>query len=288
MSSPLSAGEENAIKVAPLCGIDIYIHAFFPYYAVYTVLVGLPAYGASGLPVGPYLLFQVVAVTVLFATVLVHEFGHSFMAIYLGGQVPKILLWPFGGLAYCNFSREVKNQLAVSCAGPAVHFPLFGLWFLLWKFTAQCSTDITDIFRGLYSFDDCLWDDILIQAMFLQVMLFLFNVFLPIYPLDGGKIFICLLAICCEFNVNTLAKLSIGISSILGGALLFLAFWTRNTMMGFLCIWLLYQVYNMYTCLQAGQIANHPLFENLPGGRLNPNVVKRRDNMGVYNRVEPC
>ena len=64
--------------------------------------------------------------------VLIHELGHSYMAIYVGGTVSKILLWPFGGLAYCGFHRDYKRQLAVSLAGPIVHIPLFLMFYGIW------------------------------------------------------------------------------------------------------------------------------------------------------------
>jgi hypothetical protein len=54
------------------------------------------------------------------------------MAIYVGGTVSKILLWPFGGLAYCGFHRDYKRQLAVSFAGPVVHIPLFLMFYGAW------------------------------------------------------------------------------------------------------------------------------------------------------------
>ena len=38
------------------------------------------------------------------------------MAIAIGGNVGKIMLWPFGGLAYCGFSRNAWNQILVSAA----------------------------------------------------------------------------------------------------------------------------------------------------------------------------
>lgn len=291
MRGALSAGEENALLVAPLCGIDIYIHAFLPYYALYRVLGGLAAYGSTGHDVMPYLFFNMAAVTILFGTVLIHEFGHSGMAIWLGGAVPKILLWPFGGLAYCSFSREVKNQLAVSIAGPLTHIPLFAIWFLLFKFTSgECDSDLdfSSLFHHYYDFDNCLWREVLYEGMFLQIMLFAFNVFLPIYPLDGGKIFICLIALCCNCQVPTIAKICIGTSGVLCGVLLYLSFITQNWMGGFLCLWLLYQIYQMYQHLQSGNIASHPLFEHMPGGRQNPNVVEHRDEFGRYNRVESC
>jgi len=295
MSSYADPGENNSLFLAPLCGIDIYVHAFLPYYALYRVFGQVAQYGSTGHNVWPFIIFNAIAVTILFGTVLIHEFGHSFMAIKLGGQVPKILLWPFGGLAYCSFSREIKNQLYVSMAGPAMHIPLLAFWMLLYVFTRQTGpecggTDYESMlhlgFGGArYSLDDCLWNNVIIEGMMLQVMLFMFNVFLPIYPLDGGKIFICMVALCCKCEVPTLAKTCIGISSFFGLGLLGIAVLQQNYFMGFLCIWILYQVYNMYKFLSSGNIANHPLFEHMPGGHYNPVVHRERDSMGTYNRV---
>src|SRR5947199_261288 len=42
----------------------------------------------------------VVAMTILFGSVLLHEFGHCFGARWVGGEADEILMWPLGGLAF--------------------------------------------------------------------------------------------------------------------------------------------------------------------------------------------
>lgn len=56
---------------------------------------------------------------VLFFTVLVHEIGHASMAVYLGGEVTSILLWPLGGVAYISMfgSEDPKADALVAIAG---------------------------------------------------------------------------------------------------------------------------------------------------------------------------
>jgi len=282
-----SAGPENALFVSPCCGIDVYVHAFLPYYAIYRIFGGVAAYSHSN-AVGWILLFNTISVSLLFVTVLIHEFGHSFMAIYLGGSVPKILLWPFGGLAYCTFDTSIKNQLMVSSAGPATHLPMFAVWAALFFFTKDCTADFNIFTPPTLNFytGECLWTAVCLDAVKTQVFLFLFNVFLPIYPLDGGKIFICCLACCCNCHIKTLAWICVSVSSLLGAGLAAYCIWSQNWFGGFLCLWLLYQVYKIYSHIQAGTLSSHPQFEQMPGGRLNPTATRDRDNMGAFHRID--
>ncbi|MEM9772446.1 MAG: site-2 protease family protein [Cyanobacteria bacterium P01_D01_bin.73] len=66
----------------------------------------------------------------LFASVLLHELGHSMVAISQGIKVNSITLFMFGGMAAID--RESKTPMrafAVAIAGPAVSIILFGLLF---------------------------------------------------------------------------------------------------------------------------------------------------------------
>src|SRR5262245_23140946 len=42
------------------------------------------------------------SMTILFFSVLLHEFGHCFGARWVGGEANDILMWPLGGLAYAS------------------------------------------------------------------------------------------------------------------------------------------------------------------------------------------
>merc|ERR1719320_1127469 len=204
-----------------------------------------------------WLLFvNLLYVVILFFTVLVHEFGHSAMALKIGGTVEKIMLWPFGGLAYCAFSREPKKQLAVSIAGPLTHIPMAAFWLLLWFLTtdsAHCAP--FSIFGSMYNVKQCFIPIIALEAFRMQVLLFVFNMFFPVYPLDGGKILLSFLIMCCALTPPTAAKICIGISTILCTGLLAFSVYTMNWFSILLCCWILYQVYNMYGYLRDGRIS---------------------------------
>lgn len=108
----------------------------------------------------------------LFAVVL-HEFGHYFEAKHLGYKLSKFSVSPYGfALSFCGQGIEREDETKIALAGPIVNFVtallMVGVW---WIFPASfCFTE---------SFVNA------------SLVLGLFNL-LPAYPLDGGRIFVCL------------------------------------------------------------------------------------------------
>ncbi|MGL5034410.1 MAG: site-2 protease family protein [Microcystaceae cyanobacterium] len=108
----------------------------------------------------------------LFASVLLHELGHSLVAQAQGIRVNSITLFLFGGVA--SIERESKTPLGaffVAIAGPLVSFGLFGSFEILGFFLRDFP-----IFRyGANSLSD------------INLFLGLFNL-IPGLPLDGGQV----------------------------------------------------------------------------------------------------
>jgi hypothetical protein len=196
-------------------------------------------------------------------------------------QLVQRMRLPVGGLAYCSYSSKNSHQLAVSCAGPVVHIPLF----LAFYFIAHYALDndpsawYIPVFTPNFIPNDIL-KSIIYNAIDLQVLLFLFNVFLPIYPLDGGKIFICLIRCCSEPSDNTLANICITTSLLFGGALTGYCIYRMNWFGVFLCAWLLYQIYEMWVMKRKNELHLHPLFRK---DTTVSTVQKVRDNRGAYH-----
>jgi Zn-dependent protease len=132
-------------------------------------------------------LTTVVSVLALFASIIVHEFGHAIAARRQGVGVTQIDLYLFGGLTQMDREPETpREDFVISVAGPlatvgvilvcvAVDFALVGGHRLLQAIRLDSDIHITPVLLALS------W---LIPV---NVLLLAFNL-LPAFPLDGGRI----------------------------------------------------------------------------------------------------
>jgi Zn-dependent protease len=65
--------------------------------------------------------FTIITVVVLFLIVLLHEFGHCFAARREGGDASEILMWPLGGLAFCDVPHSPRAHFNTAFGGPLVN-----------------------------------------------------------------------------------------------------------------------------------------------------------------------
>lgn len=65
--------------------------------------------------------FAFIWVFLLFVIVLLHEFGHCFAARREGGEASEILMWPLGGLAYCDVPHTPRAHFNTAAGGPLVN-----------------------------------------------------------------------------------------------------------------------------------------------------------------------
>lgn len=162
------------IRVGSLFGIPFYVNpSWFLVLALVTFSYGNNlALQFPGLPTGVPLLLGLVTALLLFASVLAHELGHSFVALRQGIEVQSITLFLFGGLA--SLERESKSPAEafwVAIAGPIVSLLLFGGFTLI-----GLTTPITGAFAT-----------ILAVLSYVNLALALFNL-IPGLPLDGGNV----------------------------------------------------------------------------------------------------
>ena len=128
--------------------------------------------GASGSPALSWLLGLATAL-LLFVSVLLHELGHSLVALREGVKVVSITLFLLGGVA--RVERECSTPMGsfrVAAAGPAVSFLLAGLFLA----TQHAAGHANPLFGNLVE-----------RLGYLNLVLALFNL-LPGLPLDGGLI----------------------------------------------------------------------------------------------------
>src|ERR671921_765018 len=137
----------GSFKIGRAFGIDVKVHwSFFLLLAFF----GYLAFGDSGSFVGA--LVTVGIVVVLFFCVLLHEFGHSLVAIRLGSEVQDITLLPIGGLARMKSLPERPiDEVKVAVAGPLVNVVLAPVFFGLALIFGGNLSVPTDILSGVGS-----------------------------------------------------------------------------------------------------------------------------------------
>ena len=164
----------GTIRVGNLFGIPFFIHPSW------FLVLGLVTWSySSGLAAQfPYLagglavLLGLMTALLLFASVVAHELGHSFVAIRQGIDVKSITLFIFGGLASLEKESKTPGEAFwVAIAGPLVSLLLCGIVTAIGVTTAA-SGALAAILGVLAS---------------VNLALALFNL-IPGLPLDGGNI----------------------------------------------------------------------------------------------------
>jgi Zn-dependent protease len=164
----------NNIRVGNLFGIPFYVNpSWFLVLGLVTLSYGgelanlFPQMGG----IIPWFLGFVVAIS-LFASVLAHELGHSFVAIQQGIDVKSITLFLFGGLATLDRESDTPLQaFLIAIAGPLVSILIFVILTIIGANLAL-PAPLSVILALLAS---------------INLILGLFNL-IPGLPLDGGNI----------------------------------------------------------------------------------------------------
>lgn len=108
----------------------------------------------------------------LFASVLLHELGHSVAALSQGIKVNSITLFLFGGVASIEKESKTPGEaFQVAIAGPAVSLILFGLFYAIARALPTSS----------------LGNILTIELARINLVLAVFNL-IPGLPLDGGQV----------------------------------------------------------------------------------------------------
>jgi Zn-dependent protease len=156
---------------------------------------------------------DLVLIVLLFTCIVLHELGHSLVARRYGIGVSRILLLPIGGMAeFDSIPRQPRRELLISLAGPAVNFSIVLLLLLFLPWPKDWGADSVEFSaRGL--------GDLLLR---INLIMGGFNL-LPVFPMDGGRIFRALLATRCSYLKATFWAATVGKVLAVLGMIWFLA-----------------------------------------------------------------
>lgn len=115
-----------------------------------------------------------VQLAIILLIVFIHELGHYMAAMYFKWRIQTIVLWVFGGVMKTDEygSRNIYEEFVVTIAGPFQHLLVYLLVIGILKHTT-------------------IPEAIIFLLLYYNTIILLFNL-LPIWPLDGGKLFFLL------------------------------------------------------------------------------------------------
>jgi Zn-dependent protease len=121
---------------------------------------------------GTYLVMAVVAATLFFATLLLHELGHALVARRENMEIEGITLWLFGGVAkFKGAFPSAGAEFRIAVAGPLVSLGI-GLAFVLVALLTHLPDPV---------------DGVVVYLGYINLVLLVFNL-LPALPVDGGRV----------------------------------------------------------------------------------------------------
>ena len=171
---------KSSYRIGTIWGIPLKIHIslfiLLAYISVHAFIASVQEYGILGglFAVGAVIILQ----TCIFASIGLHELGHSFVAIRKGCKVREITLMIIGGAAVMeNIPRRPRDEFTMAIAGPAVSATLATLLGLLaLRFPIQEEATGVAAWIAILFFFTALANGVLA----------IFNL-LPAYPMDGGR-----------------------------------------------------------------------------------------------------
>ncbi len=164
--------------IGRIAGTEVKVHLTFVLFLVWWAVGGYQQAGASGAFAAALWLLAV------FGCILLHEFGHVFMARRFGVRTPDVILLPIGGVARLErIPEEPRQELLIALAGPAVTAAIALILYSIIRLSGN-DAGLGDLSPGR---------PFLSLLMNVNVYLLLFNL-IPAFPMDGGRVLRAVLA----------------------------------------------------------------------------------------------
>ncbi len=189
---------QHNVPLGKILGIQIGLdYSWFVIFALLTWMLADSYYPDEFKNWSPLLYWLTGAVTaiLLFVSVLLHELGHSVIALRYKLPVRSITLFLFGGVAQVGAEPpSAVAELLIAIAGPLVSLALAVFFYAL-----QSAVSGVEPLLGLTKY-----------LAYINMALVLFNL-IPGYPLDGGRVFRAIVwAISGSMNRSTVIAANVG------------------------------------------------------------------------------
>lgn len=200
-----------SLRILRIAGTDVKVHITFLLLGVYVFQAYQDGGAEAALGMTEFLLG-------VFLCVLLHEFGHIFMARRFGVRTPDVILLPIGGVARLErMPDEPRQELLIALAGPLVTLAIAGGLYTWLHFQGIHPRLISRSLDG---------PTLIAQLMQVNAFLLLFNL-LPAFPMDGGRVLRALLAMRIGLpratriaaNVGQIAAVGLGLIGLTQDAL---------------------------------------------------------------------
>jgi Zn-dependent protease/CBS domain-containing protein len=167
---------KSSIRLGRVAGIEVGIHYtwLFAFALIaWSLAAGFFPSTVPGLAAPTYWLLGIAAALGLFASVLIHEFSHSLMALARGLRVQSITLFIFGGVSTIVGEAERSlDEFLIAVVGPLSSFVLAAVFWAVGHLSALDGTPLGAFLGYLAS---------------VNLILGVFNL-VPGFPLDGGRV----------------------------------------------------------------------------------------------------
>jgi Zn-dependent protease len=174
----------GSVPLFTVWGVRVRMHATMVLFIGFELLF---SGGPNGL--GPY--NALVAMTILFGSVLLHEFGHIFGARVMGGRGEDILMWPLGGLAAADPPRRPWPSLVTTACGPLVNVVICIITGAIMLIASRGDGAIPwmPLVTGIRQYIPTSNFTYYVFWIFLvNYAIAAFNLLMIFYPFDGGRI----------------------------------------------------------------------------------------------------
>jgi len=164
----------NSVRLFTIRGIEVGVHYSWLFvFALVTWSLSVYVFPreSSGLSTIDYWILGAITSLLLFASVLVHELSHSFVATARGLSAKSITLFIFGGVSNLGSdAKEASTEFWVAIVGPLASFVVAGVAYLVATLVPEPRVDLVASY-----------------LVYINVTLGLFNL-VPGFPLDGGRV----------------------------------------------------------------------------------------------------